>query len=63
MKTLDISQETEMSEYLDETFKLIPLFGKMTCEIGKPIEIEINSKFINMQKVCFYLYSRRSKTH
>lgn len=51
LKTLDFSQETKMGQYLDENFKLVPLFGKMTCEIGKPIEIEINSKFISVQKI------------
>ena len=51
IKTLDISQETEMMQYLNESFKLVPISGKMFCIIGEPIRIELNLPFISKLEV------------
>lgn len=51
LKTLDIHQEKEMSLLVDETYKLIPLSGKMVCELGQPIKINICTPFIEQQTI------------
>ena len=51
LKTLDIHQEQEMSLFIDESYKLIPLSGVMVCKVGQPIKIEIKTPFIEQQTI------------
>lgn len=44
MKTLDYELESSLKVYFDEAYKLVNIYGRMKCVVGRPIEVEIESE-------------------